>query len=88
MLPGRVGYFRTLWSEIKKALFLPSPRRQLVKDVYKDLQHESKNNLIRILTRVVADQQKTLPILKNKEELKSWSKKMIIKNIIAYLQKN
>ena len=78
-------YFLALWNEIKK-LLPKRKKKMLVKDAYAEFRYMSKNDLIRVLTNVVADKNKTLPVLKNKEEVKTWSKRYIIKNIIFQMQ--
>ena len=80
-----IRYFKALWTEIKKLLPVKK-KSMLVRDAYNEFRYMSKNDLIRILTTVVADKNKTLPILKNKEQVKGWSKRYIIKNIIFQMQ--
>ena len=80
-----IRYFKNLLSEILK-LLPHKKKKMLVKDAYAEFRYMSKNDLIRVLTNVVADKNKTLPVLKNKEEVKTWSKRYIIKNIIFQMQ--
>jgi hypothetical protein len=82
-----IGYFKILWIECKKLLprFKEKPKNLTVKEVVTICKGKNMNELVQILTGILAEKQRAIPICTNKKEVKTWGKKKIIAMIVAEL---
>lgn len=81
-------FFAELWAEIVRSTlqWFPRKRKEMtVRDALKELKGYNKNKLIKILTNILADKQRVIPVCSNKKEVKTWSKRELIACIINEL---
>jgi hypothetical protein len=85
MIKSIQNYFDLLCKEIIKALKPVKPNTMTILEIQKELQHKNKNELVRILIKLIADQDRTFNVIENKHDIKKYSKKQFIRAILTEL---
>ena len=71
-----------LLSEIQKQFIKPKQKFISIQEARLQLKHKNKNELVRILIKVISDKNRSLPFIKNQKAIKQYSKNRLINAIL------